>query len=106
MHKAIIGRGAAYADYDRDGDQDFLIVENKGPVYLWRNDRHEGNALRIHLQGTRSNLDGIGAEIVAYVAGEPQARRIRAGGSYLSQSERVATISLALSNSVDSVLVM
>ncbi len=105
FHRAIIGRGAAYADYDRDGDQDFLIVENKGPVYLWRNDGYGGNALRIYLNGTESNSDGIGAELVAYVAGEPQARRVRTGGSYLSQSERVATIGLSIHTMVDSLLV-
>ncbi len=103
--RPLVGRGAAYGDIDRDGDQDILITENKGGVYLWRNDGQQGNALRVYVAGTTSNLDGIGAEILAYVAGEPQARRVRSGGSYLSQSELTATIGLGMHNVVDSLFV-
>ena len=38
FNKPIVGRGAAFADYDKDGDLDILITENAGPVHLWRND--------------------------------------------------------------------
>lgn len=103
--KKIVGRGAAYGDIDRDGDQDILIIENAGPAYLWRNDGIEGNALRVYLMGNESNADGIGAEVLAYVAGERQARRIRTGGSYLSQSELAATIGLGIHRQADSLIV-
>ncbi len=105
LEREIVGRGTAFGDLDRDGDQDFLVVENNGPVYLWRNDGQGGSALRVHLKGETSNKNGIGAEVLAYVAGEPQTRRIRTGGSYLSQSERVATIGLGMHSKVDSLLV-
>ncbi len=35
---SLIGRGAAYADYDHDGDLDLLLTANQGPAYLLRND--------------------------------------------------------------------
>lgn len=105
LEKAIAGRGAAFGDIDRDGDQDVLVLENNGAAYLWRNDSRNGNALRVYLTGTESNTDGIGAEVLAYVAGEPQVRHMRTGGSYLSQSERVVTIGLGMHHSVDSVFV-
>ena len=34
----IVGRGAAYADYDNDGDLDLLLTANQGAAYLLRND--------------------------------------------------------------------
>ena len=34
-----VGRGAAFADFDRDGDVDVLITTNHGPAYLYRNDQ-------------------------------------------------------------------
>ena len=105
LTRKIVGRGAAFGDIDRDGDQDILIVENAGPVHLWRNNSVEGYALRVSLTGRKSNANGIGAEVLAYVAGEPQSRRIRTGGSYLSQSERVATIGLGMHRQADSVIV-
>ncbi|MFK7845797.1 MAG: CRTAC1 family protein [Rhodothermales bacterium] len=105
LEKAIAGRGTAFGDIDRDGDQDVLIIENNGAAYLWRNDSRNGNALRVHLKGSESNAGGIGAEVLAYVAGEPQTRHVRTGGSYLSQSERTVTIGLGMHHSVDSVFI-
>src|SRR5947208_10988902 len=34
-----VGRGLAYADFDRDGDLDILMTTNNGPAYLYRNDQ-------------------------------------------------------------------
>ncbi|MGH7456033.1 MAG: FG-GAP repeat domain-containing protein, partial [bacterium] len=66
----MVARGAAYGDFDRDGDPDILITENTGPVHLWRNDitsllrRNDfknPHFLRVHLQGRKSNRDGAGS---------------------------------------------
>ncbi len=89
---SLVARGAAYGDYDRDGDLDILITENGGPARLYRNDLStSANVLRVALEGTRSSRDGIGAHIEASVDTVEIRRRIRTGGSYLSQSEKVAT---------------
>ena len=58
-----VGRGLAYADFDRDGDLDLLITTNNGPAYLYRNDQLSGNrSIRFRLVGTKSNRDAIGAQ--------------------------------------------
>lgn len=101
----LAGRGAAYADYDLDGDLDILVTEADGPAHLWRNDLQEGNALRITLRGRESNFDGIGTKLHAYVNGERIVRWVRVGGSYLSHSEYPATIGLGEATSVDSLQV-
>ena len=56
-----VGRAAAYADIDNDGDLDLLMTTNGGRVYLFRNDGAANHSLRIRLAGTKSNRDGIGA---------------------------------------------
>ena len=38
FNRPIVARGAAYADFDHDGDLDILISTNNGPAYLFRND--------------------------------------------------------------------
>lgn len=81
-------------DGDRDGDLDVLFMENNGPAHLWRNDLAEAHFLRVHLRGTESNRDGIGARLRARVGGLTMERRVRAGGSYLSQLEKTATFGL------------
>lgn len=105
LAEPIVARGAAYGDYDRDGDLDILITENNGPVHLWRNDTEGGHFLRVRLEGRESSRDGLGARIVAYVDGLAMERRIRTGSSYLSQSEKTATFGLGRAERIDSLVV-
>ena len=111
FNKPIVGRGGAYADYDKDGDLDILITENAGPVHLWRNDFSEhlgstaNNYLRVKLQGKVSNRDGIGSLVELYLGDRIYSRRLRTGSSYLSQSEKVVTFGIGKATSIDSLIV-
>jgi len=97
-----VGRGLAFADFDRDGDVDLLLTTNNGPAYLFRNDLHSRNrALRLHLTGTKSNRDAIRAVVRIYHGGETQMRTVRGGSSYLSQSELPLTFGVGKSDRVD-----
>ena len=70
-----VGRGAAYADIDNDGDLDLLMTTNGGPAVLFRNDGGNANhSLRIKLVGTRSNRDGIGTVAIVKAGGDRQTR--------------------------------
>lgn len=101
-----VGRGAAFGDFDGDGDQDVLITTNGGPVYLYRNDVSNGNkSLRIRLVGTQSNRDGIGATVQLWTAGQKTSRTVKSGGSYLSQSELPITFGLGRRDKADRVVV-
>ena len=101
----MVARGAAYADYDRDGDLDILLTENDGPAHLWRNDLDGGRFLRVRVAGRRVNRDGLGARVVISVGGVRQERRVRTGSSYLSQSEQALVFGLGVAGEVDSLWV-
>ena len=101
----MVARGAAYADFDHDGDLDVLITENGGPVHLWRNELEDGHYLRVRLEGVQSNRDGIGSNIIAVIGKQRMERRIRTASSYLSQMEKVATFGLGAATVVDSLLI-
>ncbi len=91
----IVGRGAAYGDFDNDGDQDVVISVSNGSPKVFRNDQSLGNAwLRIRLQGTECNRDGIGARITIKAGDRTLTRRVMPSRSYLSQCESVATFGL------------
>ena len=100
--EALVGRGAAYADYDADGDLDVLITTNDGPAKLLRNDGgNANNYLRVRLQGTQSNRSGLGTQIALTSASGTQVQIVRGGSSYCSQSETVATFGLGQDAGVD-----
>ncbi|HMC59819.1 MAG TPA: CRTAC1 family protein [Candidatus Solibacter sp.] len=95
FNRAIVARGAAYADFDRDGDLDLLISTNHGPAYLFRNDGGNRNHwLSVRLAGTKSNRDGIGAVVRIESASGKQWSTVRSGSSYCSQSDLALTFGL------------
>jgi len=89
MQRAIVGRGAAYGDFDNDGDLDLLITANNGPARLLRNDNaNQNDLLRVKLVGGRANRDGIGALVTVKTSkGARETQMVRTGSSYASQSE-------------------
>ncbi len=101
----MVARGAAYGDYDRDGDLDLLVMENNGPIHLWRNNTHGGGSLRVRLEGRSSNRNGYGARVEILAQGQRQYRRVRSGSSYLAHSESVAVFGLGSAQSVDGIWV-
>ena len=93
--RPVVARGAAYGDYDRDGDLDVLISTNNGPAYLLRNDGGNANSyLRLKLVGRESNRSGIETVVKVRSASGRQWRTVRSGSSYCSQSELPLTFGL------------
>jgi len=93
--RPIVARGAAYADYDKDGDLDVLLTTNHGPAYLYRNDGgNRNNFVSIRTRGVKSNRDGIGAVVRIQSAGGRQWSVVRSGSSYASQSDLAVTFGL------------
>jgi hypothetical protein len=94
--KPMVGRGAAYADYDADGDLDVVLTANNGPARLLKNDGGNRNhRLRVRTIGTTSNRDGVGARVtVTPAGGKGRWAMVKTGSSYLSQSELPLTFGL------------
>ena len=106
LQAPLVGRGAAYADMDGDGDLDVAITANGGAPRLLRNDTAAGSVLRVRLVGTATNRDGIGARVEVTAGGRTRWRRVRTGSSYASQSELPVTFGLGDGDGVESVRVI
>jgi enediyne biosynthesis protein E4 len=109
-----IGRGSVVFDFDNDGDLDLLVV-NQYPVNdglqeipattLYRNDSSRGNWLKIKLQGSQTDLNGIGSRVEVMVGGQRLIREIDGGSSHLSQNSVIAHFGLGSATSIDTVKV-
>lgn len=101
IRRPIVGRGAAYADFDHDGDLDILITENNGPARLLRNDGGNKNHwINIHLVGRQSNRSALGAVVRLESASGRQWQTVHSGSSYCSQSDLALTFGLKQDQSV------
>jgi enediyne biosynthesis protein E4 len=89
-----VARGAAYGDFDNDGDLDVLITTNNGPAYLFRNDCDGNHSIRFRTVGVKSNRDGIGTNIHIWTPEGARWLTVKSGSSYLSQSDRNVTFGL------------
>ena len=86
--EAFVGRAAATADYDNDGDMDIVIMNSNQRAVLLRNDGgNRKNWLSIKLVGTRSNRDGIGAKVTLTTEDTTQIKEVKSGSSYASGSD-------------------
>jgi hypothetical protein len=93
--------GSAWADYDRDGDLDWFVANQRGTNTLMRNDGPVGNHLKVVLQGVDDNLWGVGSRVDLTAGGVTMARIIQAGLSYLSSEELAAFFGVGTNTTAD-----
>jgi len=104
----VPARGAAFGDFDNDGDIDIVVNCVNELPQLIRCDSTTGNHwIKVRTIGTKSNRSGIGARIkcVARIPGiekaVEQVDEVRSGGSYFSQNDLRVHFGLGKANKVD-----
>jgi hypothetical protein len=81
-------RGAAFGDFDNDGDVDVLVMNMNEPPLLLRNDlKSENNWLTIKLIGMKSNRSAIGSRVIIKNGENLQAQEVTSQSSYYSHND-------------------
>lgn len=83
-----VSRGLVTADFDSDGDLDYLVVNNGGTAQVAFNESEKkGGFAGFLLDGTKSNRSAIGARLVAKIGDKTIEHQVQGAQSYLSVSD-------------------
>ncbi len=99
-------RGAAFADYDLDGDTDIVII-NQGnqESHFLVGEGVGNNWLSILLRQPAPNVHAIGARVIVEVQGQAQTLELQAGSSYESQNSQRLDFGLGRAPAADKITV-
>ena len=103
--------GMAYADFDADGDIDVVVNNTNMEASLLENTANETqsdstNYIRVKLKGGANNINGIGAKLNLYYAGnKQQVYECNPYRGYLSSVENIAHFGLGKTTQLDSIVV-
>jgi hypothetical protein len=102
INQRFSSRGAAFGDYDNDGDIDVLVLNMNDLPSLLRNDGgNKQNWIKIKLIGTTCNRTAIGTRLRVVTGNHAQINEVHSGSSVMSQGDLRLHFGLGRAQTVD-----
>jgi enediyne biosynthesis protein E4 len=98
--------GAAYADFDNDGNIDLVINCINKPAVILKNNATPKNHLTITFKGERGNTSGIGAKAYVYAKGKMQYQQLMTTRGFQSGCEPRLHFGLDSNTIIQSVMII
>ena len=110
LNEPTFSNGAAYADFDNDGDLDFVVNNINDEALLYENTLNQRkdtshNYLQVKLEGKSPNKDGFGTWINIFYNGQQQVYEHNTVRGYLSSVTSVVNFGLGNSSAIDSMII-
>ena len=107
--QSSFANGAAYADFDNDGDLDLVINNENGPAFIYKNHAREQNKnsyIAVQLKGIGENTFAIGSKIKVYKGAQIFYRELIPSRGFQSSMDFKQTIGLGKLEQVDSMVIV
>jgi hypothetical protein len=89
LNSPSVSQGAAYADFDNDGDLD-LVTSNSGSyAYFYENNQTGSNWVSLKLRGGGNNKNAIGAKVSVHTKSGTQIKYIQPSRGFQSSSSYI-----------------
>ena len=105
VDQACNSNGAAYADFDNDGDLDLVINNVNEEAHLYKNNSDSSNFIQFELVGPKGNTSGIGVRIKVSYDSVTQIHEHQKSRGYLSSSTDIIHFGLDSAQVIDEILI-
>ncbi len=108
LSEPSFSNGAAYADFDNDGDLDLVMNNINDKAFVYKNtlndtkESKKNDYLRIKFEGNEGNRDGLGAKVEVFYEGKKQFAEHTNQRGYVSSVEPIMHIGLGENTVIDS----
>jgi hypothetical protein len=109
FNKKGVSAGAAYADFDNDGDLDLVVNHSNDFARIYKNRSEEltkNNYLGVQLEGSPSNKAGLGAKVKLFCKGQQFYQEQSPSRGFQSSSDPILNFGIGTNTSIDSLLVI